>query len=412
MAKIVVLEDEASTRALIAGVLKDAGHEVMGVDNGAEGLLVIMAEQPDLVISDIQMPKLSGFEVLAHLRQDPMLAHTPVILLTALSGREHIKLGLQQGADDYITKPFAPALLLQSVRERLAAPSQKAPSFAPTEAFVPVTNSPAFASTQPQGLEFAPLPVTPRSLAQRAPAAAPAVAPTPARTGQRLLADQPEQHSTELASQHHDSAWAMHVCVVNDAAYRAALAPRDWRLLIRNLYSPSGPGAALKTASYVDLSDDHLTAVFVDPPGSGTTARERTANSAARESAAERAARAVSAMSQAASLCERWVGTHFAHLNLPAPRVQVALHMDTAEIVNLPLPTGGSRELVLGPSVDTAAALHKAQPPLAWPICATESAVLAANAGQTTPIFQTQGSAVVNVNGQALRVSAVVPAQR
>ena len=65
MANIVVLEDDASTRLLITSVLKKSGHAVTAVDNGAEGLLVVLAEQPDLVISDVQMPKMTGFEVVA-----------------------------------------------------------------------------------------------------------------------------------------------------------------------------------------------------------------------------------------------------------------------------------------------------------------------------------------------------------
>jgi CheY-like chemotaxis protein len=108
MAKIIVLEDEASTRLVICGILKKMGHEVHGVDNGAEGLLIILAEQPDLVISDVQMPKLSGLEVLAQMRQNEELCDTPLILLTSLSSRADMRAGMSQGANDYISKPFEP----------------------------------------------------------------------------------------------------------------------------------------------------------------------------------------------------------------------------------------------------------------------------------------------------------------
>jgi hypothetical protein len=185
----------------------------------------------------------------------------------------------------------------------------------------------------------------------------------------------------------------MHVCLVNDSAYKAALAPRDWRLLVRNLYSPSGPGAALKTASYVDLSDDNLTAVFVDSgPATGA------------EGAAQRAARAVAAMTEAASQCTRWVSTHFATLKLPAPRIHIGLHVDAAEVASLPLPTGGVRELVLGAAVDVASGLHRSQPALPWLVCATDAVLAASREAQ---LFQVAGNATVSVNGQALRLHAL-----
>jgi CheY-like chemotaxis protein len=108
MARIVVLEDEASTRRLITAVLKKSGHEVTDVDNGAEGLLTVLAELPDLVVSDVEMPKMNGFEVLSDIRNTPETEQTPVILLTSRSSQEDIELGMSQGANAYLTKPFDP----------------------------------------------------------------------------------------------------------------------------------------------------------------------------------------------------------------------------------------------------------------------------------------------------------------
>jgi CheY-like chemotaxis protein len=106
MALIVLMEDDAATRTLVASVLKKDGHEVLAAENGRTGLLLVEDHRPDLVISDVQMPELNGFEMLARCGRTPILAATPVILLTSLQERAHMRIGMTTGADDYITKPF------------------------------------------------------------------------------------------------------------------------------------------------------------------------------------------------------------------------------------------------------------------------------------------------------------------
>ncbi len=119
MALIVVMEDDAGTRMLIASVLKKDGHEVLTADNGAQGLMLVESRKPDLVISDVQMPELNGFQMLASLRQNTDIAATPVILLTSLQERAHMRIGMTTGADDYITKPFRPGELREAAAAQL-----------------------------------------------------------------------------------------------------------------------------------------------------------------------------------------------------------------------------------------------------------------------------------------------------
>ncbi len=119
MSIIVAIEDDLGTRMLIAAVLKKDGHEVIEADNGAAGLQAIIRNKPDLVVSDIEMPQMSGLEVLAAMRADADLAEVPVILLTSLSERTHMRAGMTGGADDYITKPFRPAELREAVTAQL-----------------------------------------------------------------------------------------------------------------------------------------------------------------------------------------------------------------------------------------------------------------------------------------------------
>src|SRR3954469_12907182 len=119
MAVIVVMEDDAGTRLLVSSVLKKGGHEVLAAEDGVQGLALVRGQPPDIVISDVQMPGMNGFDMLAEMRRDPRLAGVPVILLTSLQERAHMRIGMTAGADDYITKPFRAAELRQAVAAQL-----------------------------------------------------------------------------------------------------------------------------------------------------------------------------------------------------------------------------------------------------------------------------------------------------
>src|SRR5689334_722829 len=119
MALIIVMEDDASTRMLVAAVLKKDGHDVLTAEDGAQGLKLVGPVRPDLIISDVQMPGMNGFQMLAALRQDSATATIPVILLTSLQERAHMRIGMNTGADDYITKPFRPGELREAVAAQL-----------------------------------------------------------------------------------------------------------------------------------------------------------------------------------------------------------------------------------------------------------------------------------------------------
>jgi CheY-like chemotaxis protein len=119
MPLIVVMDDDAGTRMLVSQVLKKEGYDVMAADDGAKGLELIREFKPDLVVSDVQMPEMDGFVMLDHVRNDPELATTPIILLTSLQDRTHMRQGMTTGADDYLTKPFAPQELREAVSAQL-----------------------------------------------------------------------------------------------------------------------------------------------------------------------------------------------------------------------------------------------------------------------------------------------------
>jgi DNA-binding response OmpR family regulator len=118
--KILCIEDDRETAALIAEELIDRGYDVTVAYDGSEGLAAILKIIPDLVLSDISMPVMSGFELLEHLvALAPRFSQTPFVFLTALIDRETELKGRHLGADDYVTKPIDFDLLAAIITARL-----------------------------------------------------------------------------------------------------------------------------------------------------------------------------------------------------------------------------------------------------------------------------------------------------
>lgn len=119
--KILCIEDDREAAALIAEELVDRGYEVSIAHDGGTGLAAILRNMPDLVLSDISMPVMSGFEVLERLTElAPRFSKMPFIFLTALTDRDNELKGRQLGADDYVTKPIDFDLLAMIITARLA----------------------------------------------------------------------------------------------------------------------------------------------------------------------------------------------------------------------------------------------------------------------------------------------------
>jgi DNA-binding response OmpR family regulator len=116
MAKIVIAEDEPDIRELIAFTLRFAGHEVITGSNGEEGYELARRERPDLVMLDVRMPKMTGYEACKRIKAEPEIAATPVIFLSAKGQETEIEQGLAAGAEEYLLKPFAPDQLVERVK--------------------------------------------------------------------------------------------------------------------------------------------------------------------------------------------------------------------------------------------------------------------------------------------------------
>lgn len=122
MARILVAEDERDIRELIGFTLRHHGHTVLTAPNGEEALALALRELPDLVLLDIRMPRLTGYDVCRRLRAEPATRDIPIAFLSAKGQEAEIQAGMDAGATDYILKPFAPDQLINRVALLLGEP--------------------------------------------------------------------------------------------------------------------------------------------------------------------------------------------------------------------------------------------------------------------------------------------------
>lgn len=135
--KIAVIEDDRDINELIAYNLEREGYDVIRSLDGGQGLFLIQKERPDLVLLDLMLPGMDGLEVCQALKRSDATKDIPIIMITAKSEESDVVVGLQMGADDYITKPFSPKVLLARIKAvfrrgkqaKAAGPSQSVRDF-------------------------------------------------------------------------------------------------------------------------------------------------------------------------------------------------------------------------------------------------------------------------------------------
>ena len=113
---ILVIEDEEDIRELIRYNLEKDGYRVMSANSGEEGLLSVRNSPPDLVVLDLMLPGIDGLQVCREMKADPVLKSVPIVMVTARGEEPDVVSGLELGADDYISKPFSPKVLLARVK--------------------------------------------------------------------------------------------------------------------------------------------------------------------------------------------------------------------------------------------------------------------------------------------------------
>lgn len=143
MSKILLIEDEPEMRKGIASVLELESFDVVQAENGRRGVEAARKHKPDLVLCDVMMPELDGYGVLALLRMRDDTAGIPFIFLTAKGEKQDLRLGMNSGADDYLTKPVSIDDLLKAVRTRLERRTQQERSTTKTWKLAPNFDSAA-----------------------------------------------------------------------------------------------------------------------------------------------------------------------------------------------------------------------------------------------------------------------------
>lgn len=116
MPKILVVDDEEDYRHIVKLILEPEGYDVVEAKDGRDGLSVLQSERPDLVILDVNMPKMDGFTVCKKIRKDETSKYVPVIMLTVRNLTQEQVKGFENGADEYLTKPFESAELVSRVK--------------------------------------------------------------------------------------------------------------------------------------------------------------------------------------------------------------------------------------------------------------------------------------------------------
>ena len=122
--KILVIEDDPSALKLVEYTLEQEGYQVISAKDGLEGIKKARDEHPGLIILDIMLPGLDGYDLCQQLRQKPETSLLPILMLSAKARQDDKDIGLRMGADDYLTKPADPSIILAKVNALLAGTSQ------------------------------------------------------------------------------------------------------------------------------------------------------------------------------------------------------------------------------------------------------------------------------------------------
>ena len=338
MALIVVMEDDAGTRMLVASVLKKDGHEVTMAENAGMGLALVRHTPPDLIISDVQMPGMNGFDMLAAVRSDPAISAIPVILLTSLQERAHMRIGMTTGADDYITKPFRAAELRAAVSAQLNKRSVQASlqavavDTAVQKALVDQKHQ--LARLYEQRLAAA--------LSERWP------------DGSGSETDERLPHATVLF-----------VDIPHDADVAQRLDAQELADLVKKFYGSANDTVHLFGARHMRFVGEALLAVFAGETDTRTVNHQL------------RAVRAALGLVDAARGMQEYLAARYPGRALPPFEVNVALHTGAVALAVLqdPLHGGPPQTLPVGDAVSAVMLLQKKGRALGWAIAASVAAL-------------------------------------
>lgn len=336
MPLIVVMEDDADIRTLMVYLLNHEGYDVLAADNGSKGLELIESHRPDLIISDVQMPGMTGFQVLEAVRQNPAIASTPLILLTALHERTHMRHGMTAGADDYITKPFEPSELSGAVYAQL---NRRVLQTARQDEAVSTAVKAALDEQQKKLTKL---------------------------YEQRLFKELGDSWPTAPGSatdEKFEHATVLFVDMANYSTLAEQLSGAEFSELVKKFYGSAGDTVYLFGARHMQFFGEGLLAVFVE------------SNDTQSVTHGLRASRAALGLVDSAHRIRHYLQTRFPDRQLALFNVSVALHDGPVVLTRLEDPLSGRpvQSIPVGDAVSVTMLLQKQAQALDWAIVASKT---------------------------------------
>lgn len=358
MPLIVVMDDDAGTRMLVSQVLKKDGYDVMAADDGAKGLALIREHKPDLVVSDVQMPVMDGFQMLESVRADGDIASTPIILLTSLAERSHMRQGMTTGADDYLTKPFTPQELRDAVNSQLnkLVRADAVRSMAIDTAVTTALSDQHEKISQMYEDRLA-----------------------------STLAEQWPDGGLVQDSQKFANATVLFAEISQYAQWAQRLSSAELGDLIRQFYGTTGDTVHLFGAHYMQFVGDGMLCVFVD------------AGDTLSVNHGLRAVRAALGLKDASRRVSGFAEQQFTGRQLPTFALNVALHSGPVAFTRLEGMMGGNAQTTpVGDTVAATLRTFKGEPAVDWPLAASVQ-----TSRLVTGAVRTGRRAMVKVAGRA-----------
>jgi CheY-like chemotaxis protein/class 3 adenylate cyclase len=347
MTTVLVVEDDDAIRNNLVRLLKLEGYEPTAATDGESGLQRARELHPDLVITDIGMPRMDGFELVEAMRADADLAATPVLLLTALDDKASMRRGMTAGADDFLAKPFTRTELLESLQGLLKKKER-----------IERTVAHAVQAREAQLRRVFAESVGGRKVPERVGLEVPPGA-VPDRTLRAAVLYADVRNSTGLAER---------------------LSSQELSELLSEYFLRVCEPVAAQGGQHLKFIGDAVVALFVDQPASPTPE--------------ERSVRAALGMVVAAQRFRQWLDKRFAGRKLPPFAIGIGLHVGAVTLCRIG--TSDSREMAaVGEALNIAARLEVESKELGWTVIASTELLQAAGPG-----VQTAGVTAVQARGR------------
>lgn len=324
MALILVAEDDIGTQRLISTALRNQSHEVLTAPDGLSAWRLIEMRSPDLIVSDVNMPGMTGFALLQRLREHTTLGLTPFLLLTSLQERQDMRQGMLLGADDYLTKPLRPRELVEAVNAQLNRQRMRS----------------AMQDEENQ-----------RALSQALEAQAWDLHEQYENRLARELSEQWPQDGREQDTTHYPEATVLFADIRQYRDWLGALTPAEMSMVLKRFYENSGDTVHLFGATAMHFVGEGVIAVYADAHHMPTAPH------------ALRALKAAMGLRKSGAAIDAFVRERLPKRSLPPFDVGIAMNSGPVGMAQLEGFLGGARQLLpVGETVVNTMAIQRLAP--------------------------------------------------